>query len=389
MVTINTNYDSKGGMNRLFYIDPQSYNNLSLYDKSLLEHVSDCEIHYFHNVKYQLSPISHVQHHACFSYSDLSGVAKIWSYSLSMMKIVIGAYRLRPKVAHVQWFKFFPVDMLFVTLLHLLHCKVVYTAHNVLPHNPKKRDRFVYGWLYRHADAIIVHTNRSKVELMQLFDINGKKIQVIHHGMLPSATNPDEVHQRSETLQATLHTKEKIVFASMGYQNSYKGIDLLSQVWTGNPELFNNDHLMLLIVGKVQDVDVNPLRACRNVHVVDELVSDIDFDAYLSLASVVLLPYRNISQSGVLFTALQRNIPVLVSNAGGLTEPLGIAKVGWCMGAATKDNLEKAILDIIQHPDQLNNVADDVSAFNEVKAKYSWKEIGQQTSRLYSRLSSR
>ncbi len=373
-------------MKRVFYIDPQSYNNLSVYDYNLVREISGVEIVYFHNIRYQLEKMPCPDSRAVFSYSGRRGPAKALSYAAAVFKIALAVIRERPAVVHIQWFRLFAVDALFVKFLRALGIRIVHTAHNVLPHNPRPLDRRHYAWYYRHADAVIVHTESSAVELRGKFSLPAEKTRVIPHGMLPSAANRAEVEKRRLELEKSLGTKGKTVFAAMGYQNRYKGVDIISDVWCSASGLRDNDGVMLLVVGKVRDADLSALGKCRNAVVVDDIVPDEDFDAYLSLASAALLPYREISQSGVLFTCLSRGVPVVVSSAGGLADPLGYARVGWNMGPATAENLEKTLSLLAAHPEEISAVRNDTAAFNRVREVYSWENIARKTSELYLEL---
>ena len=174
-------------------------------------------------------------------------------------------------------------------------------------------------------------------------------------------------------------------FSPSGYEvrKNYKGADIIVDTWTRTPELRDNPDIMLLMVGEVENADLSQLAPCSNVHIFNQKVSNVDFEAYLQLVSVLLLPYREISQSGVLLTALQRGIPVLVSSSGGLLEPLQIAKVGWEMGEASVVNLQHHLLSLIHSPQEISKVRDDKNAFEMVRQAYSWTEIGSQTQQVY------
>ena len=95
-----------------------------------------------------------------------------------------------------------------------------------------------------------------------------------------------------------------MVFSSLGIQTHYKGVDLIVKVWAENTALRDNPDCMLLLIGRNRHIDYSPLSTCRNVFILDEMISDIDFQGYLHLSSLLLLPYRRISQSGVLLTAI-------------------------------------------------------------------------------------
>ena len=141
-----------------------------------------------------------------------------------------------------------------------------------------------------------------------------------------------------------------------------------------------------MIVGKNSGIDYSSIKGISNVIIIDERVSNLDFQAYLSLSDLVLLPYRQISQSGVLFSAIANNKPVLVSNAGGLTEPLTIAKVGYNMGEMTKENLKILLLKIIRETKIIKDWSKRSSEFNKVKEYYSWESISSNLKQIYNSL---
>ncbi len=369
-------------MKKVFYIDPQSYNNLSIYDYSLLSNVHKPAVVYFYNANYQLADMPCSDSRKAFSYSGKKSIAKGMSYAMSMLKIAFQAWRERPDVVHIQWFRLFAIDSLFVRFLHVIGAKIVFTAHNITPHHSSRRSIAQRAWYYSHVDAIIVHAERSKEELQERFAVAPSKVTVIPHGLLPSPADADAVRQRSDELRAQLGTASKTIFTSMGFQNYYKGIDIISEAWLSTT-LSTSNSCLLLVVGKVQDADVTALKGCSNVVIVDEVVSDVDFDAYLSLASVVLLPYREISQSGVLLTALQRGVPVVVADVGGLADPLRHADVGWNIGEASRESLSAVMLRLASHPEQLSEVRNNKEAFAKIREIYSWEHIGASTEALY------
>ena len=69
-------------------------------------------------------------------------------------------------------------------------------------------------------------------------------------------------------------------------------------------------------------MDIAPLRAIAppNVRFVPRFITDGELPAYFQRAALVVLPYREIDQSGVLFTALAFGKPLLLSDVGGFPE---------------------------------------------------------------------
>ena len=100
-----------------------------------------------------------------------------------------------------------------------------------------------------------------------------------------------------------------------GLIRPYKGIDVLLEAWRGI------DDAELWIVG-LPKTDLAPLRAAAppGVRFVPRFVADAELPAFFRRADLVVLPYREIDQSGVLFTALAFGKPLLLSAVGGFPE---------------------------------------------------------------------
>lgn len=371
---------------RVFYIDPQSYNNLSTYDFSLLSNVYGHDVTYYYSDQYQLAALPGDKNKCYFHYNKKkSGIAKGLSYVWSIMRIAIDAIINRPYIIHVQWLRVWHIDYIFAVLMHCMGIRLIFTAHNILPHVVGKNDEKHYKKYYKLVDNIIVHNSRTRKELAGQMGISEDKIKVIFHGILNSDIDNPDVVRRADELKEQLHIRPSdIVFSCLGVQKPYKGTSLVVETWADNPELNTNPNVHLLIVGRMHGIDYSPIEKYSNVYIFDEMISDLDFEAYLKLSSVVLLPYIKISQSGLLFSALNRNTPVLVSDVGGLTEPLKFGNIGWCIGTPGKDNLQKQILQLVKEPDQIAALKDNYGEFEKVRRVYSWESIGKQTSDLYS-----
>lgn len=370
----------------IFYIDPQSYNNLSTYDFLLLKNVHGHNVTYYYSDQYQLDTLPVNNSKCYFHYNKKkSGIAKGLSYLWSIIRITVDAITHRPDIIHVQWLRVWHIDYVFAMLMHIMGIRLIFTAHNILPHVTRANDEKHYRKYYKLVDNIIVHNNRTRKELAEQMGISEDKIKVIFHGILKSDVDNYDIERRADELKEQLHIKPSdIVFSCLGVQKKYKGTSLVVQTWADNPELNTNPNIHLLIVGRMYGIDYTPIKKYSNVYILDEMISDLDFEAYLRLSSVVLLPYIKISQSGLLFSSVNRNTPVLVSDVGGLTEPLKYGKIGWSIGAPEKDNLQRNMLKLVRNPNMITALKDNYKEFEKVKAIYDWETIGQQTYNLYS-----
>jgi glycosyltransferase involved in cell wall biosynthesis len=100
-------------------------------------------------------------------------------------------------------------------------------------------------------------------------------------------------------------------------------------------------------------------------------------------ADVVVLPYRNIEQSGVLYTALAFGRPIVLSSVGGFPE---IAERGAAalVPPEDPDALAETLRELLADRAARESLAD--AATEAAATAYSWERIGEQTMALYREL---
>lgn len=371
---------------KLFYIDPQSMINLAKYDYYLL-HKNTMNIYYFCSKFYDYKINPDIKYFKVFAYNKINNVLlKALSYILSYFIIFLYILKYRPDIIHVQWVRIPRFDYFFYKLCRsLFRLKIVFTAHNILPHDTGDSYKNVYQKIYNLSNVIIVHSENTKKELLEKFIVEPHKVKVVKHGILPLDIDDQKYDSISCDLDKNYDLKGKIVFSSLGFQDYYKGIDILSDVWYKTKELNQNKNCVLVIAGKVS-VDISQLSDFENVIIVDRRLSDEEFCYFLKNTSVCLLPYREISQSGVLLTAISENIPVVVSDKGGLAEPLNIAQIGWKISEPSFEKLRDMLFFISKNPSIIDAVKNNADNWDRVKQCYSWNEISKQTQSIYENL---
>jgi glycosyltransferase involved in cell wall biosynthesis len=276
-------------------------------------------------------------------------------------------------VAHFQWLSVQPLDG------RLLPARrspggaprpLVLTAHDVLPREPRPGQLAAQRRLYEHFDAIVVHSAHGRARLIGELGVDPGRVHVIVHGAF--------AHLADGPPQPPPFATEKPVVLCFGLMRPYKGIDLLLDAWRGI------DGAELWIAG-MPKFDISHLRraAPANVRFVPRFVGDTELPAYFQRADLVVLPYREIDQSGVLFTALAFGKPMLLSDVGGFPE---VAATGAARTFPTGDvpALSGALHELLSDPAALSAMAERARA--AAAGPYSWDEIGRRTLGLYESL---
>ena len=362
---------------KLFYIDPQSYNNLADYDKYLLSNIN-AEKYFFCSEKFDHQFDDNTRIDKCFFYNSLKGLKKIFSYINSLLYIVKNTKKYQPDIVHFQWFKIPLIDYMFLKIIKMLSKKtyIVFTAHNILPHNTGEKYKKNYKKIYKYVDGIIVHGNQTKNELIEIFDVDKEKIATIPHGFLPRKKISKKIEQESGSL----------AFSLIGSLSQYKGVDLLVDAWCSSPMLSSNNSCRLIIAGSGKMSCLTKVEDCPNVKLINRFVSDEELDEIICQTDVAILPYRMISQSGVLLTMLAEKIPVIVSQVGELVQPFEVACCGWIMPSLDVASLRVLLEQIVTNKTVVATIKNDIVSWKKIEKFYSWQEIGKTTTAFYASL---
>lgn len=370
----------------VFFVDPASTHNLAMYDYELLSRMGNKNIHFFGSRYYDYKPLANVEFHPVFGYSRKKTFAgKGFSYIISLMALLRQAFVMRPKVLHVQWLRLYEFDyIVYCICKYLLHIRLIYTVHNTQP----LLNRTVYRlfWHKRFCklfDTLIVHTETGSAEMTEHFGIPQNKIVVAPHGPLAFDIGEDEIRQTVDGLRSELNLSGKRVLAMLGHQSYYKGTDLVVDAWMHSPELLGRKDAVLLIAGKCSGVTLPQQTADTNIAILPRLLSNAEFASLLKLTDVLLMPYRIITQSGLLLSAVTENVPYCATNIGELAKPIEIADIGWVMKDTSESYIASLLLGILDAPEQIAEKRNNADGWDKVHRCYSWDSSAAITERLY------
>ncbi len=129
-------------------------------------------------------------------------------------------------------------------------------------------------------------------------------------------------------------------------------------------------------------MDFSKLNGLKNVIIENRFLTNEEFENYLDLSDVVLLPYSKISQSGILLSLISKRKPILVSNLEGLKEPFKFGKVGWILEELSSKNLAKKLEEISRNLQEIEEIKKS-KVWNKLDEYYDWKSIGEKTTKMY------
>ena len=117
-----------------------------------------------------------------------------------------------------------------------------------------------------------------------------------------------------------------------------------------------------------------------------EFIPDHDIELYFKAADVLVLPYRHIYQSGVLFLGYSFGLPVLAADVGSLREEIIEGETGFLFRPDDPVDLARAIdryftSDLFA---QLSTRRQKIEQF--ATKRHSWEVVGQLTMNAYAEL---
>ena len=273
-------------------------------------------------------------------------------------------------VVHVQWLTLPQVDAPLLPRGRPL----VLTAHDVLPREPRPGQAGAQRRLLRRFDAVVAHSAHGRDRLVAEAGVDPRRVHVIPHGAFTHLTDvADPVPLPSE-----LAAVELPVVLLFGLVRPYKGLDVLLEAWRAV------DGAELWVVG-LPRMDLAPARAAapRTVRFVERFVADAELPAFFDRADLVVLPYREIDQSGVLFTALAFGKPLVLTAVGGFPE---VAREGAAELVPPGDPaaLAGALSRLLGDPAARGRLA--AAARAAATGPYSWDAVARRHLHLYGTL---
>ncbi|MCA9128644.1 MAG: glycosyltransferase family 4 protein [Planctomycetales bacterium] len=248
----------------------------------------------------------------------------------------------QPDVVHVQqghlWFNF---------VLGRLRRRypLVITIHDPRHHLGDKASKKTPQWVmdlgFRQADQVIVHGQQLKDQVVSLFGFSQSSVHVIPH--ISMGGEPE--------LAAELNTEqpvEDLIVLFFGRIWDYKGLEYLIQAQPIIRESIPNAKVLIAGTGD----DFARYEAMMQDHdgfiVHNHWISNEQRDALFRRAALVVLPYREATQSGVVPVAYGYSKPVVASDVGALSECVAHEETGLLVPSCDSNALAQAIIRLLK-----------------------------------------
>jgi len=268
----------------------------------------------------------------------------------------------RPDILH-----FNGASLWYALLLPILTRRypVIVTIHDVNPHPGSRAwDQEVARRLFlRYADAVIVHGEWARKQLGA-----SQPCYVIPHGdySFYAGIGGDAVAE-----------EDAVLF--FGRIEPYKGLQYLLKamplVWAASPST------RLIVAGDGSLAPYGDLLDDERIEVVNRFIDDAEVPVLFSRARLVILPYIEGTQTGVIPIAYAFKKPVVVTDVGAIPEVVEEGATGWIVPPRDPGELARGILKSLQNEPLRTTMG--AAAYEKMTRELSWGPISDRTIAAY------
>ena len=317
-------------------------------------------------------------------YPTVRHVLRGMMYPMGHWQLIRQMRREKPDILHIQWSRLPRFDKWLIREAKALGIPVVHTVHDIVPLYAPESSTEPMQQVYELVDAIIVHAEANRYDFMRTYPrVNPRKI--FHIPFINSPYKALPTNASNELARQLLGiSSNACVFLFFGSIRHYKGLDVLLEAYIEAQVTRPDIHLIIAGLPETID-DINLLehaKTLQNCHVNSGYIPYEEMWQYYLAAEVAVLPYRTITQSAALMTAMEFGRAIIVTNVGGLAET--IDKNGWVVEAENSIALAKALIKASDHDEERHQFAMQSKAL--VNQKYSAAAIASQTIELYQSL---
>lgn len=259
------------------------------------------------------------------------------------------------------------------------HTKIVCIADNIYPHESRPGDKIFTNYFIKPVDGFITMSQNVMDQLRQFAP--QKKAQLVPHPLYDNFGDkiPKEEARRHLGIEGDIH-----VILFFGFIRKYKGLDILLNAMKILNDEYGIKNLRLLVAGEFYEDEKNYKELLNDPSIKEHLILHTQFiknseiKYFLCAADCVVQPYRSATQSGVTPLAYHFEIPMIVTNVGGLPSLVPDGKVG-LVSEPNAQNLAEKIVEYFSLGE-----AHFLPFLQEEKKKLSWHEMTDSILRLLS-----
>ncbi|MFI5171095.1 MAG: glycosyltransferase [Chitinophagales bacterium] len=249
--------------------------------------------------------------------------------------------------------------------------KVICIADNIIPHERNFYDNLLTRRFIRQCDAFVV-MSKTVLSDLKKFD-QMKPVALTPHPLFDNFGGKITKGLACEKLHLD-PLKNYILF--FGFVREYKGLDILLKAFAD--ERLKALPLELIIAGEYYSGEKECRQLMEDLKLGDRIIQfnhfipDEEVKNFFCAADIVVQPYKHATQSGVTQIAYHFDVPMIVTNVGGLSEMVPDNKVGYVVNPKPNE-IADALVDFYSN----NKKALFIENIREEKKRFGWDKMMQ------------
>ena len=248
---------------------------------------------------------------------------------------------------------------------------VISILDNVIPHEQHFFDAPLTKYFLKGSNGCVTLCEAVSKDLLELKP--DADFTVIQHPLYSHFGKKKERCEAERKLGLAPGKKNILFF---GLIREYKGLDILLEAFRTL-----DDSYQLIIAGepygsfeKYQKI-IESLPGKERVFMNLKYIKDSEVSDYFSAADVAVLPYRSATQSGISSVSYHFEVPMIVTDVGGLKETIGDRGTGI---VAEKGNPEAIAEEIMKYFADPQIKVDCITNIRKEKERLSWNMFARK-----------
>lgn len=248
---------------------------------------------------------------------------------------------------------------------------IIHSFHEIGSHQEKKTTTSLLNRVIEDKSKVILHSKSTYERFIAIPNAKNVKSRVIPFGKFETLL----LYEKKVPLNLSIDVS-KITFLFYGFIQPYKGLDLLKE----SVKLLNEykTQFNLIIAGAGIDSNLTYFSAQNNCLVINRFLSNNEIMALNRLSSIILLPYKSASQSGIIPTSFMLGKPIIATKVGALGESIKNEVNGLLVSPNNPYEFSEAMKRIIQDSSLLKKLTAGALRFGS-NDEFDWNNIAKET----------
>lgn len=258
---------------------------------------------------------------------------------------------------------------MFKCLIYKYRKKLVLTVHDPFPHTGEKalRTMIFRRLAFKIIPKFVLLNKTQKQKFKKYWQLNENQICINKLGSYDCTA----LYLNRLEIKKTFHS---ILF--FGRISPYKGIEYLLEAMKLVHEQI--PYATLTIAGSgAMYFNMTPYKDLSYVDIQNRYIDMKELANLINQCSIVVCPYIDATQSGVVQTVFALNKPVIATNVGAMSEYIEDGKTGMLVPPCNSEKLAEAIIEVLKNNEYLVQMENNIKKLRDSKSG-SWRGIAKK-----------